>query len=66
MDKKINKEEELLWVKLQGNWNDANYRYDVARKGRCLDILIHDKNRGVQAMASRKKIDVILKRITDN
>lgn len=61
----MDKEEELLWAKLQGNWDDPNYRHEVAKKGMCLDILVHDKNRGVQSMASRKKIDVILKRIKD-
>ena len=47
----MTEEEELIWAKLNGDWSNANYRFEVAKAGKCLRILSHDENRAVQRIA---------------
>ena len=56
----MNEEQELTWAKMQGDWTNANYRRQVAEKGMCLSILVHDINRGVSGEASRRYVDKVL------
>ena len=59
-------EQELTWAKMQGNWDNPNYRRLVAEKGMCLSTLIHDINRGVASAASRNYVDKVLAEIRNN
>ena len=62
----MNEESELTWAKMQGDWDNPNYRRQVAKKGMCLGILVHDVNRGVSGEASRRYIDKMLEEIGNN
>jgi len=59
----LEKADELLWAKLQGDWTDDNYRYEVAKKGLCLEELAGDMNRAVAACATGQIVHKALKEI---
>ena len=62
----MNEESELTWAKMQGNWDNPNYRRQVATKGMCLSLLMYDVNRAVASEASRRYVDKILAEIRNN
>ena len=53
-------EDELLWVKLQGDWGIANFRFKMAEEGKCLGVLIHDVNTAVKQAAVKKRLEQIM------
>lgn len=40
----MTEEEEIAWAKLSGIWEDAEYRRELVRMGKCLRELAHDEN----------------------
>ena len=56
----MNEESEETWAKIQGDWNNPNYRRQVAKKGMCLGLLMNDVNRAVASEASRRYVDKML------
>ena len=59
----MTEEDELFWCKIQGPWHDANYRKQLALKGKCLNTLMHDINRPVKRAARNALVDQILNNI---
>ena len=44
-------DEEVFWAKLNGNWDTAGYRFQLAAAGKCLQTLKNDRYRMIADMA---------------